>query len=52
MTAPDGSGLTLSPETGDPATFSVVIDGEGGEPIVRDWADGFQVSCPSPFDCR
>ena len=52
VTAPDGSGLTLSPETGDPATFSVTIDGEGGDPIVRDWADGFQVSCSSPFDCR
>ena len=51
IAAPDGSGLTLSPETGDPATFSVTFDGEGGETVVRDWADGFQVSCPAVFDC-
>ena len=53
VTAPDGSGLTLSPETGDPATFSIAFDGEDdGEPVVRDWADGFQVRCSALFDCR
>ena len=51
VVAPDGSGLTLSPETGDPATFSVAFDGDAGEPVVREWADGFQVRCPAPFDC-
>lgn len=49
--AADGSALVLSPETGDPATFSVAIDGESAA-IVRDWSDGFQVSCPAPIVCR
>lgn len=51
VVAADGSGLTLSPETGDPATFSVTIDGDAGEPIVREWADGFQLTCPVPYVC-
>ena len=51
VVAPDGSALTLTPETGDPATLSVTIDGEGGEPIVREWSDGFQLNCPEPFVC-
>ena len=49
--AADGSGLVLSPQTDDPATFSVAIDGEP-EAVVREWSDGFQVSCPQPIVCR
>ena len=49
ITAADGSSLVLSPETGDPATFSVTIRGVP-DPIVREWADGFQVACPRE-DC-
>ena len=52
VAATDGSALTLSPETGDAATFSVTIDGDAGGPIVREWSDGFQLSCPSPYVCE
>lgn len=52
VTAADGSGLTLSPETGDADTFSVVIDGAPDEPMIFNWADGFQVRCAPYFDCR
>jgi len=51
VTAADGSGLTLSPETGDSATFSVTIDGEADEPMIFNWADGFQVVCAPNFVC-
>lgn len=51
VTAPDGTGLTLSPDTGDTATFSVTIDGEADEPMIFNWADGFQVVCAPKFIC-
>ncbi len=52
VVAADGTGLTLSPDTGDSATFSVTIDGDAGDTITLNWADGFQVICASGFDCR
>ncbi len=52
VVAADGTGLTLSPDTGDSATFSVTIDGETGGPITLAWVDGFQITCASGFDCR
>ncbi|ASJ76710.1 hypothetical protein [Granulosicoccus antarcticus] len=52
VTAEDGSGLTLSPDTGELETFLVAIDGEPGAPIILNWSDGFQLSCASGFDCN
>lgn len=52
VTATDGSGLTLLPDTGEVETFLVVIDGEPNSPLVFNWADGFQVLCATGFDCR
>ena len=52
VTAADGTGFTLSPDTGDAATFSVVIDGDTGEPNIHNWADGFQITCATGYDCR
>ena len=51
IVAPDGSALTLSPETGNPATFSVTTDGDAGGPTVRERSDGFQLNCPAPYVC-
>lgn len=52
VTAEDGSGLTLSPDTGEVETLLVAIDGEPGAPIIFNWSDGFQLSCASGFDCN
>ncbi len=52
VTAADGSGMTLSPETDDAATFLVEIDGATDAPMIFNWADGFQVLCAPDFDCR
>lgn len=52
VTAADGTGFTLSPDTGDAATFAVTVDGESGDAIIHTWADGFQITCASGFNCR
>ena len=51
ISAAGGSRLVLSPETGDPATFSVAFD-DDPDAVTRAWSDGFQVSCPQPIVCR
>lgn len=51
ITASDGSGLTLSPETDDAATFSVLLDSAEDDPMIFNWADGFQVLCAPEFEC-
>lgn len=52
VVAADGSGITLSPDTGDSASFSLTIDGDAGDPIILNWADGYQIICATGFDCR
>ena len=51
VTAADGTRLTLSPDTGDVASFSISFDGEAGDPMILNWADEFQLICASDIAC-
>lgn len=51
VTANDGSGLTLTPNIEDSSTFSVAIDGDSTDPIILNWADGYQVQCAPDYQC-
>lgn len=52
VTASDGTGFIVSPDTGDINTISVVIDGDTDNPIIYNWADGFQIICAGRFNCQ